>query len=186
MGEQRRVPLHPPVHRDVIDFDAPRRTPQSQLPPPVLGNRSSGDPARTGEGSRTSPCPVGTLPRLRPALGSPCPGRVVVGLAPAGCGRSRQWLGPAARTRRDRWSPARIRGRRWVVPPFVLTRTEVTRGVPKARLRPRRGLKQLRSARIGRRPRARANLRRSHHEFATDATPPIRLAAAFTEFALTM
>jgi transposase, IS6 family len=52
----------------------------------------------------------------------------------------------------------------------------------KARLRPMRGLKQLRSAaRIAAGHAFVQNLRRGHYELATDAPPPLRPATAFTE-----
>jgi transposase-like protein len=57
----------------------------------------------------------------------------------------------------------------------------------KARLRPMRGLKRLRPAA---RPAAGhafvQNVRRGHYELATDVSPPLRLAAAFSELALAM
>ena len=49
------------------------------------------------------------------------------------------------------------------------------------------GLKQFRSAaRIAAGHAFIQNLRRGHYELATDARPPLRLAAALTELALTM
>jgi transposase, IS6 family len=57
----------------------------------------------------------------------------------------------------------------------------------KARLRPMRGLKRLRSAaRIGAAHAFVQNLRRRHYELATNVPPPLRLAAAFTELAQAM
>ncbi len=57
----------------------------------------------------------------------------------------------------------------------------------KARLRPMRGLKQFRSAdRIAAGHAFMQNLRRGHYEIATDVSPPLRLATAFAELALTM
>ena len=57
----------------------------------------------------------------------------------------------------------------------------------KARLRPMRGLKRLRSAaRIASGHAFVQNLRRGHYELATEAAQPLRLATAFTELALTM
>jgi transposase-like protein len=57
----------------------------------------------------------------------------------------------------------------------------------KARLRPMRGLKRLRSAQmIGSGHAFIQNLRRGHYELATHAEPRHRLAAAFTELALTL
>ncbi len=56
-----------------------------------------------------------------------------------------------------------------------------------ARLRPMRGLKQLRSAaRIAAGYALVQNLRRGHYEPATDVSPPLRLAAGFNELALAM
>ena len=55
----------------------------------------------------------------------------------------------------------------------------------KARLRPMRGLKRLRSAaRIAAGHAFVQNLRPGHYELATDVTPRLRLVAAFTELAL--
>jgi transposase, IS6 family len=55
----------------------------------------------------------------------------------------------------------------------------------KARLRPMRGLKRFHSAaRIAAGHAFVQNLRRGHYELATDVSPPLRLAAAFTELAL--
>ena len=57
----------------------------------------------------------------------------------------------------------------------------------KARLRPMRGLKRLRPAAVIAAGHAFVqNLRRGHYELATDASPPLRLATAFSELALTM
>jgi transposase, IS6 family len=57
----------------------------------------------------------------------------------------------------------------------------------KARLRPMRGLKRLRPAVVIAAGHAFVqNLRRGHYELATDASPPLRLATAFSELALTM
>ena len=57
----------------------------------------------------------------------------------------------------------------------------------KARLRPKRGLKQFRSAaRITAGHAFVQNLRRGHYDLATDTAPPLRLATAFTELALAM
>jgi len=56
-----------------------------------------------------------------------------------------------------------------------------------ARLRPRRGLKRLRSAaRIAAGHALVQNLRRGHYELATDATPLLCPATALTELALAM
>jgi IS6 family transposase len=55
----------------------------------------------------------------------------------------------------------------------------------KARLRPMRGLKRLRSAAVITLGHAFVqNLRRGHYELAIDALPRLRLATAFTELAL--
>ena len=57
----------------------------------------------------------------------------------------------------------------------------------KARLRPMRGLKRFRSAAAIATGRAFVqNFRRGHYELATDASPPLRLATAFSELALAM
>ena len=57
----------------------------------------------------------------------------------------------------------------------------------KARLRPMRGLKRLRSAaRIAAGHAFVQNLRRGHYELATEAAPPLRVATAFTQLAQTM
>ena len=57
----------------------------------------------------------------------------------------------------------------------------------KARLRPMRGLKRFRSAaHIAAGHAFVQNLRRGHYELAADASPPLRLAAAFTELAKAM
>jgi transposase-like protein len=66
-------------------------------------------------------------------------------------------------------------------------RIEADHGRLKARLRPMRGLKRLRSAaRIAAGHAFVQNLRRGHYEIATDARPSLRLAAAFTELAPAM
>ena len=57
----------------------------------------------------------------------------------------------------------------------------------KARLRPMRGLKRLRpAARIAAGHAFVQNLRRGHYELATDASPPLRLATAFSNLAMAM
>jgi IS6 family transposase len=62
---------------------------------------------------------------------------------------------------------------------------EADHGRLKARLRPMRGLKRLRSAGVIAGGHAFVqNLRRGHYELATDVPAPLRLAAAFTELAL--
>jgi transposase-like protein len=66
-------------------------------------------------------------------------------------------------------------------------RIEADHGRLKARLRPMRGLKQFLSvARIAAGYAFVQNLRRGHYELATDVSPPLRLAAAFSELALAM
>jgi IS6 family transposase len=66
-------------------------------------------------------------------------------------------------------------------------RIEADHGLLKARLRPMHGLKQLLSAaRIAAGHAFVQNLRRGHYEVATDVSPPLRLAAAFSELALAM
>jgi transposase-like protein len=62
---------------------------------------------------------------------------------------------------------------------------EADHGRLKARLRPMRGLKRLRSAAVIAAGHAFVqNLRRGHYELATDAPPRLRLATALTELAL--
>ncbi|SBW22638.1 Integrase catalytic region [Candidatus Protofrankia californiensis] len=62
---------------------------------------------------------------------------------------------------------------------------EADHGRWKARLRPMRGLKRLRSAHvIGAGHAFVQNIRRGHYELGTDAEPHRRLTAAFTELAL--
>jgi len=64
---------------------------------------------------------------------------------------------------------------------------EADRGRLKARLRPMRGLKRLRSAQvIGAGHAFLQNVRRGHYELGLDAEPRYRLAAAFTELALAL
>jgi transposase-like protein len=66
-------------------------------------------------------------------------------------------------------------------------RIEADHGRWKARLRPMRGLKRLGSAAVIAAGHAFVqNLRRGHYELATDVTPPLRLATAFSELALAM
>jgi transposase-like protein len=66
-------------------------------------------------------------------------------------------------------------------------RIEADHGRLKGRLRPMRGLKRFRSAaRIAAGHALVQNLRRGHYELATDVSPPLRLARAFTELALAM
>ncbi len=64
---------------------------------------------------------------------------------------------------------------------------EADHGRLKARLRPMRGLKRLRSAQVIDSGHAFVqNVRRGHYELATDAEPRRRLAQAFTELALAL
>ena len=64
-------------------------------------------------------------------------------------------------------------------------RVEADHGRLKARLRPMRGLKRLRSAaRIAAGHAFVQNLRRGHYELATELPPHLRLAAAFAALAL--
>jgi hypothetical protein len=64
---------------------------------------------------------------------------------------------------------------------------EADHGRLKARLRPMRGLKRLRSAQIvGSAHALIQNIRRGHYELGIDAEPRGRLAAAFTELALAL
>jgi transposase, IS6 family len=66
-------------------------------------------------------------------------------------------------------------------------RIEADHGRLKARLRPMRGLKCPRSAaRIAAGHAFVQNLRRCHYELATDVSPPLRLATAFSELAVTV
>ena len=68
---------------------------------------------------------------------------------------------------------------------YANNKVEADHGRLKARLRPMRGLKRLRSAQvIGSGHAFVQNLRRGHYELATDTDPHRRLAAAFTELAL--
>ena len=67
---------------------------------------------------------------------------------------------------------------------YANNRAEADHARLKARLRPMRGLNQLRSAtRITAGHAFVQNLRRGHCELATDVPPPLRLATAFTELA---
>jgi IS6 family transposase len=64
-------------------------------------------------------------------------------------------------------------------------RIEVDHSRLKARLRPMRGLKRLRPAAVVTLGHAFVqNLRRGHYELATDVSPPLHLATAFSELAL--
>jgi len=68
---------------------------------------------------------------------------------------------------------------------YANNRVEADHGRLKARLRPMRGLKRLRSAQvIGSGHAFVQNLRRGHYELGIDAEPHHRLAAAFTELTL--
>jgi transposase-like protein len=70
---------------------------------------------------------------------------------------------------------------------YANNRIEADHGRLKARLRPMRGLKRLRStARIAAGHAFVQNLRRGHYELVTDVSPPLRLATAFSELALAM
>jgi IS6 family transposase len=70
---------------------------------------------------------------------------------------------------------------------YCNNRIEADHGRLKARLRPMRGLKRLRSAaRLAAGHAFVQNLRRGPYELAPDVSPPLRLAAAFSELALTM
>ncbi|MBL7488048.1 IS6 family transposase [Frankia sp. AgB1.9] len=70
---------------------------------------------------------------------------------------------------------------------YANNKVEADHGRLKARLRPMRGLKRLRSAQVISSGHAFVqNLRRGHYELGTDAEPRHRLAAAFTELALTL
>jgi len=64
-------------------------------------------------------------------------------------------------------------------------RIEADHGRLKARLRPMRGLKRLRTASVIAAGHAfMQNLRRGHYELAVDVAPPLRLAIAFSELAV--
>ena len=70
---------------------------------------------------------------------------------------------------------------------YANNKVEADHGRLKARLRPMRGLKRLRSAQvIGSGHGFVQNLCRGHYELATHAEPRHRLAAAFTELALAL
>jgi transposase-like protein len=70
---------------------------------------------------------------------------------------------------------------------YANNRVEADHGRLKARLRPMRGLKRLRSASVIARGHAFVqNLRRGHYELATEAPAQLRLARAFTELALVL
>jgi IS6 family transposase len=80
-----------------------------------------------------------------------------------------------------------VRSASHVTEQYANNRVEADHARLKARLRPMRGLKQLRSAaRIATGHAFVQNLRRGHYELATDAAPPLRLATAFTELAQAM
>jgi len=70
---------------------------------------------------------------------------------------------------------------------YANNRIEADHARLKARMRPMRGLKQLRSAaRIAAGHAFVQNLRRGHYDLATDTAPSLRLATAFTELAQAM
>jgi transposase-like protein len=70
---------------------------------------------------------------------------------------------------------------------YANNRVEADHARLKARMRPMRGLKQLRSAaRIAAGHAFVQNLRRGHYELATDTAPSLRLATALTELAQAM
>ena len=70
---------------------------------------------------------------------------------------------------------------------YANNRAEADHARLKARLRPMRGLKQLRSAaRVSAGHAFMQNVRRGHYDLATEALPPLRLATAFTELAQVM
>jgi transposase-like protein len=70
---------------------------------------------------------------------------------------------------------------------YANNRVEADHGRLKARLRPMRGLTRFRSAEVIAAGHAFVqNLRRGHYELAADASPPLRLAGAFTELAQAM
>jgi transposase-like protein len=76
---------------------------------------------------------------------------------------------------------------RHVLEQYANNRIEADHAGLKARLRPMRGLKRFRSAeRIAAGHAFVQNLRRGHYELATDVSPPLRPAAAFSELALAM
>jgi transposase-like protein len=71
-----------------------------------------------------------------------------------------------------------------VVEQYANNPVETDHGRLKARLRPMRGLKQLRSVRVISVGHAFIqNVRRGHYELATDVDPRLRLATAFAELA---
>jgi IS6 family transposase len=68
---------------------------------------------------------------------------------------------------------------------YANNRVEAGHSRLKARLRPMRGLKRLRSAAVITTGHAFVqNLRRGHYEIASEVPAPLRAAAAFTELAL--
>ncbi len=76
-------------------------------------------------------------------------------------------------------------GARHVTEQYANNAVEADHGRLKARLRPMRGLKRLRSAAVIAAGHAFVqNLRRGHYEIAVDVSPPLHLATAFTELAL--
>ena len=70
---------------------------------------------------------------------------------------------------------------------YAKNRNEADHGRLKARLRPMRGLKHDRTARVIIRGHAlMQNIRRGHYELGVEARPHRRVAAAFTELARTI
>ena len=70
---------------------------------------------------------------------------------------------------------------------YANNRVEADHGRLKARLRPMRGLTRFESAAVIAAGHAFVqNLRRGHYELAAEASPPLRLVAAFTELAQAM
>ncbi len=90
---------------------------------------------------------------------------------------------PALRAVIDELIPAAFHN----VEQYANNRIEADHGRLKARLRPMRGLKRDRTARVIMRGHAfMQNLRRDHYELGVDAHPRRRVAAAFTELASTV
>jgi transposase-like protein len=81
----------------------------------------------------------------------------------------------------DELAPAALH----VTEQYANNAVEADHGRLKARLRPMRGLKRLRSAAVIAAGQALVqNLRRGHYELAVDVPPLLRLATAFTELTL--
>jgi transposase, IS6 family len=77
-----------------------------------------------------------------------------------------------------------VPGARHVLEQYANNRIEADHGRLKARLRPMRGLKRVRSARTIAAGHAFVqNLRRGHYELTADLPPPNRVRTAFTELA---